>query len=266
MSAICVDLQLRGHSILVTGASGYLGTAVIEQLLTIGSRVIGISRTRPSVVLDHWEAVDVRDRDRVDDAFRRCKPDLVFHLAGITNASRVIDHVIPSFDANAQGTVAVLEACKRYGCERFLYCGSMEAPRAQSSDTPTSPYAASKWVGAVYSSLFHTIFGLPTVILRPFFVYGPGRQPAPKLVPYVVQSYLRKDRPRLSSPQRAMDWVFIDDIVDGFLRAACASSAVGCELDLGTGRLHLDRRVCRTGAFGDRRRTKAGVRAQSRPG
>ena len=163
--------QLRGRSILVTGASGYLGTAVIEQLLAIGSRVTGISRTRPSVELDHWEAVDLRDRDRVDDAFRQCKPELVFHLAGITNASRVLDHVVPSFDANAQGTVAVLEACKRYGCERFLDLridgGTSSTIRGTRRHLLTDPQNGS---APSSLSLFHTVFGLPTIILRPFFV------------------------------------------------------------------------------------------------
>jgi UDP-glucose 4-epimerase len=234
----CVDSPLRNRSVLVTGASGFLGNAVVERLLAIGSRVIGVSRRRPSVELNHWEPVDLRNREMVDKLFRRCKPELVFHLAGITNARRVIDHVVPSFDANAYGTVVMLEASKRYGCERFLYCGSMEAPEARSAKAPpTSPYGASKWVGAVYTSLFYAIFALPTVSLRPVFVYGPGRQPSDKLVPYVVQTYLRKGRPRLSSPQRKMDWVFIDDVANAFMSAAYQSAAVGCELDLGTGRL-----------------------------
>ena len=228
---------LRNRSVLVTGASGYLGSTIVELLLAAGSRVIGLSRTRPSVELDHWEPVDVRDREKIDDVFRRCRPELVFHLAGITNASRVLDRVVAGFDINAFGTVLLLEACKRYGCERFVYCGSMEAPRTQSADAPASPYGASKWVGTAYTRLFQSVFELPTVILRPFFVYGPGRQPADKLVPYLMQTYLRRGRPRLSSPQRKMDWVFIDDVAEAFLRAACLPQAVGCELDLGTGRL-----------------------------
>jgi UDP-glucose 4-epimerase len=56
-------------------------------------------------------------------------------------------------------------------------------------------------------------------------------------VPYVMQTYLSGGRPRLSSPQRKMDWVFIDDVAEAFLRAACMPNAVGCELDVGTGRL-----------------------------
>jgi UDP-glucose 4-epimerase len=232
-----VEPLFRNRSILVTGASGYLGSVVVERLLAIGARVIGLSRRRPLVELDRWEPVELRDPEKVDDAFRRCKPEMVFHLAGMTNARRALDHVLPTFDANAYGTVLVLEASKRYGCGRFLYCGSMEAPGARSAGAPASPYGASKWIGAIYTRLFHTVFELPTVILRPFFVYGPGRQPSDKLVPYVMQTYLQKGRPRLSSPHRKMDWVFINDVAEAFLRAACMSSAVGCELDLGTGRL-----------------------------
>lgn len=232
-----VGSPLRDRSILVTGASGYLGSAVAARLVVLGARVIGFSRTRPPVEFDHWEPVDLRDRTRVDAAFRRWKPELVFHVAGATDARRVVDNVVPSFDANAYATVLVLEACKRYGCERFVYCASMEAPEPPYADTPASPYGASKWVGAIYTSLFYKVFQLPTVILRTYFVYGPGWQASDKLVPYVVQTYLRRGRPRLSSPRREMDWVFIDDVVDAFLGAACHSSAVGCQMDIGTGRL-----------------------------
>jgi UDP-glucose 4-epimerase len=168
---------LRNRSVLVTGASGYLGGAIIELLLAAEARVIAVSRTRPAAELDRWEPVDIRDREQIDGVFRRCRPELVLHLAGVTNASRVLDRVVAGFDVNAFGTVLLLEACRRHGCERLVFCGSMEAPRAHSADAPTSPYGASKWVGTVYARLFHSIFELPTVILRPFFVYGPGRQP-----------------------------------------------------------------------------------------
>ena len=237
MSANDAHTPLRGRPVLVTGASGYLGTAVVERLLAAGSHVTGTSRTCPSAEVDHWEAFDLRAPEGIDELFRRRRPEWVFHLGGITDARRVLDRVAPSFATNAWGTVRVLEACSRHGCRGFVHCGSMEAPRAGSAAAPASPYGASKWVGTVYAKLFQALFEVPAVILRPFFIYGPGRQPGHKLVPSLVRSYLGGERPRLTSPERAMDWVFIDDVADGFVRAACAPAAIGCEIDLGSGRL-----------------------------
>jgi UDP-glucose 4-epimerase len=229
----------RGARVLVTGASGYLGNAISSRLINLGASVTGLSRST-STVSDgriDWIAGDVCDAALVDDIFRRKRPRLVFHLAGETNASRHLDRVLPTFRANAYGTVVVLEACARYGCDRFLYCASMEEPSSGTSAVSSSPYGTSKWVGNTYTRMFHQLFAVPSAIVRPFFVYGPGRQSQDKLVPHVVHAYLRGESPKLGSPNRGMDWVFIDDVVHAFLLAAQLDAAVGAEFDVGTGTL-----------------------------
>ena len=100
-----------------------------------------------------------------------------------------------------------------------------------------SPYAASKWAALAYARLFHALYGLPIVHLRVFMVYGPGQRDLRKLVPYMTVSLLRGRSPELTSGTREVDWIYVDDVVDAFLRAAVAPGIEGASLDVGSGEL-----------------------------
>jgi len=231
--------RLRDARALIVGISGYLGSPLGRALVAGGCKVVGASRTTPDALADPitWEAVDLTSRQSVGALVRQVKPDLVFNVAGVTSAARLPAQVGATFGPNALGTVLLLEACLESECGRYVHCASMEEPRDDANATPKSPYGASKWVGSMYTRMFQSVFRLHTSIVRPFFVYGPGRQPADKLVPYLVASFLKGVAPRLSSPHRAMDWVFIDDVVEGFLRSATIDAAIGRDIELGSGHL-----------------------------
>jgi len=97
-----------------------------------------------------------------------------------------------------------------------------------------SPYAAAKWASSAYARMFHKLYQSPVVIVRIFMTYGPG-QPINKLVPYVILSLLQEQSPRLSSGLRKIDWLYVNDVVDGILAAARASGVEGCTIDIGSG-------------------------------
>jgi nucleoside-diphosphate-sugar epimerase len=84
--------------------------------------------------------------------------------------------------------------------------------------------------------MFHHLYGTPVVIVRIFMVYGP-RQPAQKVIPYTILSLLNQQRPKLSSAERLIDWIYIDDVIAGFLAAARAAGIEGQTVDLGSGLL-----------------------------
>jgi nucleoside-diphosphate-sugar epimerase len=138
--------------------------------------------------------------------------------------------------------VNVLVAAVESGCERVVLTGSLEEPDA-GEPVPTSPYAAAKLGATAYGHMVHAVYGLPVVTARLFMVYGPGQQDRTKLVPYVVTSLLRGDSPRLSSGVRPVDWLFVDDAVDGLLAAARTPESAGREDDIGTGELVTVREV-----------------------
>jgi nucleoside-diphosphate-sugar epimerase len=120
----------------------------------------------------------------------------------------------------------------------------MEEPDVTTPDAiPCSPYAAAKWAGSAYARMFHALYQFPVVILRIFMVYGPAQPDLRKLVPYVTLSLLRGETPKLSSGQRQVDWVYIDDVVDGLIAAAQAPGIEGNTLEIGSGTLVSIREV-----------------------
>ena len=100
-----------------------------------------------------------------------------------------------------------------------------------------SPYAVAKWSALAYARHLHALHDLPVVHLRVFMVYGPGQLDLRKLVPYVTVSLLRGEAPKLTSGDRGVDWVYVDDVVDAFLRACARPGLEGRTLDIGSGSL-----------------------------
>src|SRR5205823_7939345 len=116
--------------------------------------------------------------------------------------------------------------------ERFITTASLEEPLP--GEPPTSPYAAAKMSSVAYARMFYLLYRVPAVILRPFMTYGP-EQPDKKIISYVTGSLLRGEAPMLSSGNRAVDWIYIDDVISGFLAAATVDCIEGCTFDLGSG-------------------------------
>jgi nucleoside-diphosphate-sugar epimerase len=108
---------------------------------------------------------------------------------------------------------------------------------------PCSPYAVSKWACTAYARTFHALYGLPVVTARLMMVYGPGQWDVTKLLPYVTTALLSGTSPALSSGTREIDWVYVDDIVDGLLKVALASHINVRTIDLGSGVLTSIRQI-----------------------
>lgn len=227
-----------GHRVLVTGATGFIGYHLCEALGALGAEVYGLSRNASSVNLPKEckpEPVDVRDYEVVKEILSELRPGLIYHLAGMVTARQEISLVLPMLQHNLIGTVHLLLAATETNCSRFVYVGSSEEICEKKSDQiPSSPYAAAKKAGNLYARMFHRLYNLPVVIVRPFMVYGP-RQEITKLVPYSIVSLLRGEPPQASSAQRVCDFVYVLDVVRGLLKAGVVPRVVGETMDLGTG-------------------------------
>jgi UDP-glucose 4-epimerase len=187
---------------------------------------------------------DLADLDAARQVVARVEPEVVFHLAGAVGASPELSLVLPTFQSLLTSTVNLLLAAKEMGCQRIILTRSLTEPPITDVDTatPQAPYAAAKWAAAGYGRMFHTLYGTPVVLLRPFMTYGPG-QAHTKLVPAVTLALLRRERPRLSSGEHSSDWVYISDVIEGFVAAATASGIEGKTIDLGSGTLMPSRDI-----------------------
>jgi UDP-glucose 4-epimerase len=226
--------QLTGRRTLVTGGAGFIGSRLCTRLQMIGAEVYATSRrSSPPQNGAHWLQADLADLDAARAAVKVSRPDVVFHLAGRVEGGRELELVAPILRDSLIGTVNLLSAAAEQGCNRVVIAGSMEEPVGDDA-SPPSPYAAAKSAASLYARMFRTLYSLPVVLLRIFMVYGPGQQ-EPRLIPYVIGSFARGEQPRLTSGTRAIDWVYVDDVVEAFVAAARADGVEGPPIDVGSG-------------------------------
>jgi nucleoside-diphosphate-sugar epimerase len=227
---------LHGRRALVTGASGFIGTHLLERLRADGVELHAVSR-RPQAAAEaiRWYEADIADPAVVHRLVAQVEPDVVFHLAGDSRAARELELVSPTFHANLASTVNLLTAVARHGGARVVLAGSLEEPPP--GESPSSPYAASKLAARTYADMFAAVADLPAVVLRVFMVYGPGQHDLRKLVPYVILSLLRGEAPQLTSGEREIDWVYAGDVADAFVAAAASREPAGASVDVGSGTL-----------------------------
>lgn len=231
--------------ILVTGASGFIGSRLCRHLLDDRAEVHAVCRRHPERIPAAAEihTLDLSDAVAVERLVAGVRPEVVYHLASHVAGARAAELMLPTFRANLASTVHLLAALAgRDCCRLFLQAGSLEEPE-DAEATPSSPYAAAKWAAAAYGRMAQALYDLPFVRARLFMVYGPGQWDLAKLVPYTILSLLGGAEPSFSSGDRPVDWVFVDDVVEGLTRIGNHPGLGGATVDLGSGRLATVREI-----------------------
>ncbi|MBU0755566.1 MAG: GDP-mannose 4,6-dehydratase, partial [Planctomycetes bacterium] len=171
---------------------------------------------------------DIRDRAGLENLFVRHHPDAVVHLAAMAGVRPSLEAPDLYFDVNVTGTLNILECMKRHEVSRLVfassssvYGGNKKVPFSEEDDVsyPVSPYAASKRAAEIMCYTYHHLYALDIFCLRFFTVYGPGQRPEMAIHKFVRRILNEKPIPVFGDGSSQRDYTYIDDIMDGVLKA-----------------------------------------------
>ncbi|MCK6483855.1 MAG: GDP-mannose 4,6-dehydratase [Phycisphaerae bacterium] len=229
--------------VLVTGGAGFIGSHVCEALLARGTPVIALDNFdefyEPSVKRRNVAAClarlgfvliegDIRDAELIDRLHNDHRPAAVIHLAARAGVRPSIEKPLLYQDVNVRGTAVLLEAARKHAVKRFLFAGSSSVygnnekvpfSEADNVDHPISPYAATKKAGELLCHTYYHLYQLPITCLRFFTVYGPRQRPDLAIHKFARLIEAGRPIPVFGDGSTSRDYTYIDDIVDGVLRA-----------------------------------------------
>lgn len=233
--------------ILVTGAAGFIGSHLVEQLLSKGEVVIGLDNINDfyDVALKQHNLKHINERPQAEKNFTFIRGDItdlallqilfneydinsVIHLAAMAGVRPSIENAPYYQKVNIEGTLNLLECCKDHSIKKFIFASSSSVygnnekiPFSENDpvDNPISPYAATKKAGELLCHTYHYLYDMDIVCLRFFTVYGPRQRPdlaIHKFSQYIIH---KKSIPFYGDGSTSRDYTYIDDIIDGVMKA-----------------------------------------------
>jgi nucleoside-diphosphate-sugar epimerase len=239
-------------SFLVTGGAGFIGSHLTEELIRRGERVRVVDSfiTGKRENLAHIPGIELLEGDLADFEVAQSAVagmDYVLHQAAIPSVPRSVQDPITSNRANIDASLNVLVAARDAGVRRVVYAGSSSAygntptlPKVETMGTaPLSPYALQKLVAEQYCRMFTTLYGLETVTIRYFNVFGPRQDPGSPysgVISLFIRSLVEGRRPTIyGDGGQTRDFTYVANVVDGVLRACLAPDASGEVINVATG-------------------------------
>jgi UDP-N-acetylglucosamine/UDP-N-acetyl-alpha-D-glucosaminouronate 4-epimerase len=238
---------------LVTGGAGFIGSHIVRRLVKEGEcvrvgdnlstgQLVRLDDLRDSIEFVEGDLADERVSDEVVKGV-----DYVFHQAAVPSVQRSVCDPIGTNRSNVAATLNVLESCRKAGVRRFVYAASSSAygdtevlPKAEEmSPNPLSPYALQKLVGERYSKLYYDLYGLETVSLRYFNVFGPGQDPHSEysaVIPKFIAKLLAKEPVTVyGDGEQSRDFTYVENVVEANLLALRAIEVPGNVCNIGCG-------------------------------
>ena len=239
---------------IVTGGAGFIGSAIVRSLLRGGARKVvvidnlltgresNLEEVRGSI---DFQRADIRNYQEIAPLIRGA--EVVFHEAAIPSVPRSIDDPVPSHEVNIDGTFNVLLAAREGQAGRVVYAASSSAygdtevlPKVETmAPRPKSPYALQKLVGEYYAAVFAGVYGLETVALRYFNVYGPRQDPSSQysgVLSLFMKAALERRPPTIfGDGEQSRDFTYVEDVAELNLKAARAQNVSGRVFNGGNG-------------------------------
>jgi nucleoside-diphosphate-sugar epimerase len=238
---------------LVTGGAGFIGSHIVESLVKKGERVRVIDNLSTGklenlkLFMDEIEFIEGDLRDPKAAAQAAEGADFILHQAAIPSVPRSIEDPIGSTENNLKGTLHLLMAARDAKVKRLVYASSSsiygDSPtlpkREDLLPAPLSPYAASKLAGEYYCQVFHRVYGLETVSLRYFNVFGPRQDPlspyAAVIPKFITRALTKKPLVVYGDGEQSRDFSYVADVVQANLLACGATGIAGEQFNVGSG-------------------------------
>jgi nucleoside-diphosphate-sugar epimerase len=239
--------SLRGEKIFITGATGFVGSNLVRRSLQEGAEIFVNIRNssdtwRIANILKDVSIIhaDITEYDKMNEAFKKICPDVIFHTAvyGGNSAQKDTGKII---DSNISGTLNLLRCCKNIHFELFVNTGSsseygIKNTPMKESDllNPVTDYGVSKAAATLFCQKTGRTENLPIVTLRLFSPFGPYEQKS-RLIPSIILAALQKQNPYIASRDFVRDFIFIDDVVEAYVAALNLKNPHGQIYNIGSG-------------------------------
>ena len=247
-------MKLSFKSALVTGGAGFIGSHLVEALISAGCRVAVLDNLSTGSLTNlkrlkgefSFFQDDIRNQKALSAAVEDCQ--VIFHLAAVVSVTQTVENPIESAAVNEMGSLSVFETAREKGVQRVVFSSSCavygDDPRLPKLEDmapkPLSPYAVQKLAAEYYAQMFYDLHGLETTVLRYFNVYGPRQDPSS---PYsgVISIFLTKallNEPAViyGDGKQSRDFIFVQDVVRANLLAATARGIGGRIINIGSGK------------------------------
>ncbi|SDZ04600.1 SDR family NAD(P)-dependent oxidoreductase [Thermoactinomyces sp. DSM 45892] len=247
-------MKWKGMHVLVTGAGGFIGSHLIEELVKLGADVTAFIHYNSSGSKGWLDRIpqeiqsqirfytgDLKDQDAVRSAVRN--QEVVMHLGALIAIPYSYQNPTDVFQTNVLGTLHVAQAVREYGISRMVHTSTSEVyGSAQMVPIPEShplqgqsPYSASKIGADKCVESFYCSFDLPVATVRPFNAYGP-RQSMRAVIPTIINQALHRDEIVLGNLEATRDFTYVKDTARAFIHAATSEQAIGTTVNAGSGR------------------------------
>ncbi len=250
-------MNLNFSKVLVTGGAGFIGSHLAEALVDGLSGKSGEVRVADNFSTGHLSNLshlkdkimlyegDIRDQEFMNRAVKGC--DVIFHEAAEVSVTRTVQDPITSAQINDMGTLQLLETARQHGVKRVVFACSSAVygddphmpKREDMVPKPMSPYAVQKLTGEYYARIYNDLYGLETVSLRYFNVYGPRQDPSSPysgVISIFMDKAAKKQRPVIyGDGGQTRDFVFVKDVVKANLLAASIPGIGGQKFNVGIG-------------------------------
>lgn len=239
--------------VLVTGGAGFIGSNLADELIRLGAKTVildnfvtGFRENLDEINgdFDFIEA-DVADPDQVKKAIEGC--EIVFHQAALPSVPRSVANPLETHEACVNGTFNLLTAARDAGVKRFIYAASSSAygdqetlPKTENMcPEPLSPYAAAKLAGEYYCRVFSQVYGLETLSLRYFNVFGPRQNPSSQysgVISRFIDAFMSGGNPVIfGDGEQSRDFTYVANVVNANLRAAETDGGIGEVMNVANG-------------------------------